>query len=84
MSLPSPDGFTLKGTLTLPAAKGKVPVVILAHQFHADRTGWGPLVERLQARGIGMRVEVLFGAVDANVGIPLFRAQRGDACGDRG
>lgn len=53
MSLPSADGFTLKGTLTLPAAKGKVPVVILAHQFHSDRTGWAPLAERLQARGIG-------------------------------
>jgi dienelactone hydrolase len=53
MSLTSPDGFTLKGTLTLPAAKGKVPVVILAHQFHSDRAGWAPLLERLQARGIG-------------------------------
>jgi len=53
MALTSADGFALKGTLTLPAAKGKVPVVILAHQFHADRTGWAPLAERLAARGIG-------------------------------
>ena len=53
LALTSADGFALKGTLTLPAAKGKVPVVILAHQFGADRTGWAPLVERLAARGIG-------------------------------
>jgi dienelactone hydrolase len=53
MALTSADGFALKGTLSLPAAKGKVPVVILAHQFGADRTGWAPLVERLAARGIG-------------------------------
>lgn len=53
MALTSPDGFTLKGTLSLPAHKGKVPVVILAHQFHSDRSGWAPLVERLAARGIG-------------------------------
>jgi dienelactone hydrolase len=53
LTLTTPDGFILKGTLTLPAAKGKVPVVILAHQFRADRTGWAPLTERLAARGIG-------------------------------
>ncbi|NWJ41618.1 MAG: alpha/beta fold hydrolase [Geothrix sp.] len=53
MALTSSDGYTLKGTLTLPAAKGKVPVVILAHQFGADRSGWAPLAERLAARGIG-------------------------------
>ncbi len=53
MALTSADGFALKGTLTLPATKGKAPVVILAHQFRADRTGWAPLVERLAARGIG-------------------------------
>lgn len=53
MVLTSADGFTLKGTLTLPGVKGKVPVVILAHQFQADRTGWAPLAERLAARGIG-------------------------------
>jgi dienelactone hydrolase len=53
MALTSADGFALKGTLTLPTAKGKVPVVILAHQFRSDRTGWGPLAERLAARGIG-------------------------------
>ncbi|HJW43504.1 MAG TPA: alpha/beta fold hydrolase [Geothrix sp.] len=53
MVLTSADGFTLKGTLTLPGVKGKVPVVILAHQFQADRAGWAPLAERLAARGIG-------------------------------
>jgi dienelactone hydrolase len=53
MALTSPDGFALKGTLTLPATKGKAPVVILAHQFHSDRSGWAPLAERLAARGIG-------------------------------
>jgi dienelactone hydrolase len=53
MALTSADGFALKGTLTLPAAKGKAPVVILAHQFRSDRAGWAPLAERLAARGIG-------------------------------
>ena len=37
MALTSADGFALKGTLSLPAAKGKIPVVILAHQFGAGR-----------------------------------------------
>jgi dienelactone hydrolase len=54
MALTSADGFALKGTLTLPAAKGKVPVVILAHQFQSDRAGWQPLTERLLARGLGV------------------------------
>ena len=54
LALTSSDGFALKGTLTLPAAKGKVPVVILAHQFHSDRAGWAPLAEKLLARGIGV------------------------------
>jgi len=53
MALTSADGFALKGTLTLPAMKGKAPVVILAHQFNANRAGWAPLAERLAARGIG-------------------------------
>jgi len=53
MALISADGYALKGTLTLPATKGKAPVVILAHQFHSDRSGWAPLAERLAARGIG-------------------------------
>ena len=52
-ALTSADGYALKGTLTLPEAKGKVPVVILAHQFRANREGWAPLAERLAARGIG-------------------------------
>jgi len=56
MALTSADGFVLKGTLTLPAAKAKakVPVVILAHQFHSDRSGWAPLADKLLARGIGV------------------------------
>jgi dienelactone hydrolase len=56
MALTSADGFALKGTLTLPAAKprAKVPVVILAHEFHSDRAGWAPLTEKLLARGIGV------------------------------
>jgi len=53
MVLTSADGYTLKGTLTLPGVKGKAPVVILAHQFRSDRAGWAPLTERLAARGIG-------------------------------
>ncbi len=53
LALTSADGYALKGTLTLPGTKGKAPVVILAHQFGADRTGWAPLAERLAARGIG-------------------------------
>jgi dienelactone hydrolase len=53
MTLTSLDGFVLKGSLTLPEGKGKAPVVILAHQFRADRAGWAPLAERLAARGIG-------------------------------
>jgi dienelactone hydrolase len=53
MALTSADGFALKGTLTLPPAKGKVPVVILAHQFQANRSAWALLAERLAARGIG-------------------------------
>jgi dienelactone hydrolase len=53
MSLSTPDGFTLKGTLTLPEGKGKAPVVILAHQFRSDREAWAPLVAQLTARGIG-------------------------------
>ncbi len=53
MTLTSADGYALKGTLTLPGTKGKAPVVILAHQFRADRTGWAPLADRLAARGIG-------------------------------
>jgi len=56
MALTSSDGFALKGTLNLPAAKGKIPVVILAHQFRSDRSGWNPLIERLAARGIGTLV----------------------------
>lgn len=52
MALTTPDGYALKGTLTVPAAKGRRPVVVLAHQFRANREGWGPLVEQLHARGI--------------------------------
>jgi dienelactone hydrolase len=52
MTLPTPDGFTLSGTLTVPDTKGKHPVVILAHQFRSDRNGWSPLTEKLNERGL--------------------------------
>ena len=53
MSFTTPDGFTIHGTLTVPATgPRRHPVVILAHQFRATREGWAPLAERLQARGI--------------------------------
>jgi dienelactone hydrolase len=52
MSLTTPDGYTLSGTLTVPAGRGKHPVVILAHQFRSDREGWAPLTGKLNARGI--------------------------------
>jgi dienelactone hydrolase len=64
MSLTTPDGFVIKGTLTLPARDAssglpsgrrthRVPVVILAHQFGSNRAGWSPLVDKLHALGIG-------------------------------
>jgi len=52
VTLTTPDGFALKGTLAMPAAKGPRPVVILAHQFRADRSGWKVLADELNARGI--------------------------------
>ncbi len=52
MTLKTPDGFTLKGTLTVPEGKGRKPVVILAHQFRRDRTGWSDLAAELHARGL--------------------------------
>jgi dienelactone hydrolase len=52
MSVTTPDGYVLSGTLTLPDARGKHPAVILVHQFRADRKGWAPLVEKLNAHGI--------------------------------
>jgi dienelactone hydrolase len=52
MSLTTPDNYVLTGTLTVPEGRGKHPVVILAHQFRADRTGWSPLVEKLNTRGL--------------------------------
>ena len=52
MKLTTPDGFQLKGTLTVPARGQRHPVVVLAHQFGADRSGWQPLIEHLQACGI--------------------------------
>jgi dienelactone hydrolase len=52
MSLTSPDGFELKGSLTIPPEPGLRPVVILAHQFQADRSGWKPLADLLNAKGI--------------------------------
>ena len=52
MSLTTPDNYLLSGTLTVPEGRGKHPVVILVHQFRADRTGWAPLVEKLNERGL--------------------------------
>lgn len=53
VSFKTPDGFTIKGTLTMPTTGPKRhPVVILAPQFHSDRNTWAPLAERLNARGI--------------------------------
>lgn len=51
-SIKTPDGFTLKGTLTVPPGPGRRAAVILAHQFRSDRTGWAPLAEQLQSQGI--------------------------------
>ena len=53
MSFTTPDGFTIKGTLTVPVTGPKRhPVVILAPQFHHTRDSFAPLAERLNARGI--------------------------------
>ena len=52
MSLVTPDGFILKGTLSVPIMAGPRPVVILAHQFRAYRDGWKVLTADLNARGI--------------------------------
>jgi dienelactone hydrolase len=52
VSLKTPDGFVLRGTLSVPAQAGPRPVVVLAHQFKADRTGWKPLTDLLAAQGI--------------------------------
>jgi dienelactone hydrolase len=52
MSLTTPDGYTLSGTLTIPEGKGKRPVVILAHSFQSDREGWASLTDKLNERGL--------------------------------
>jgi len=53
VSFTTPDGFTIKGTLTIPATGPKRhPVVIIAPQFHQTRDSFAPLAERLNARGI--------------------------------
>ena len=52
MRLTTPDNYVLSGTLTVPEGRGSHPVVILAHQFRSDRTGWAPLVQKLNARGV--------------------------------
>jgi dienelactone hydrolase len=53
VSFTTPDGFTIKGTLTIPATGPKRhPVVIFAPQFHQTRDSFTPLAERLNARGI--------------------------------
>ncbi len=52
VSLKTPDGFVLRGTLSIPPQAGPRPVVVLAHQFSSDRTGWKSLPGLLAARGI--------------------------------
>lgn len=53
VSFTTPDGFTIKGTLTIPTSGPKRhPVVILAPQFGQTRDSFAPLAERLNARGI--------------------------------
>ncbi|MBS1766735.1 MAG: alpha/beta hydrolase [Acidobacteria bacterium] len=53
VSFTTPDGFTIKGTLTMPANGPKRhPAVILAPQFHQTRDSFAALAERLNARGI--------------------------------
>lgn len=53
VSFTTPDGFTIKGTLTIPSSGPKRhPVVILAPQFHQTRDSFAALAERLNARGI--------------------------------
>ncbi len=53
VSLTTKDGFTLKGSLTIPSNGPKRhPVVIFAPQFHQTRDSFAPLAERLNARGI--------------------------------
>ena len=53
VSFKTEDGFTIKGTLTIPGNGPKRhPVVILAPQFHQTRDSFAPLAERLNARGI--------------------------------
>jgi dienelactone hydrolase len=53
VSFTTPDGFTIKGTLTIPATGPKRhPVVIIAPQFRQTRDSFAPLAERLNARGI--------------------------------
>ena len=52
VTLKTPDGFTLKGTLTVPPGPGRHAAVILAHQFRSDRGGWAPLTEKLLGQGI--------------------------------
>jgi dienelactone hydrolase len=51
MTLATPDGYVLKGTLTVPRP-GRRPVVLLAPQFRATRAGWQPLTDRLHAAGV--------------------------------
>lgn len=56
MSLPTPDGFRLAGTLTVPEGRGKHPLVIFAHGFRSNSAAWGSLPEKLQERGLATLV----------------------------
>ena len=52
MNLTTPDGYTLSGTLTVPATRGRHPAVLLVHPFQSNREGWDPLVAKLNERGL--------------------------------
>jgi len=61
MSLTTPDGYVLKGTLSIPAQPGPRPVVILAHGFGSDRNGWKRLPGLVNDKGIATLVMDLRG-----------------------
>lgn len=51
LTVTSDDGFELKGEITLPRGEGPFPLVLLAHQFAADRHLWDPMVPTLLEMG---------------------------------
>lgn len=46
------DGWQLVGTLSLPDAEGKLPAVLLCHQFNSNRAVYNQLAADLAERGI--------------------------------